>query len=542
MARFTKRLRWATIVAALAIAVAGCSEAGAPNGGTTGSSAGAGQAGTITYQLYLQASAFSPFTALTGGDGQVSLLQFQPLLSVTGDKYVPRVAEKWDVNADATQYTIHLRKATWSDGKPITSKDVAFSLAATADPKTAAVWAGAMAPIKGAKEFQDGTAKTISGIATPDDRTVVITLAQPHAGFLANLVQVGIVPEHVYGAIAHDKFKGNEAFHTPKVGSGPYVFSQWINDDTIEFAANPHFWAPVPAAKLVTKYLTGDAALAQLQTGEVDIAQLPAAEVEPQKADGKITVAQGPGSGEMTLHTALKNGKLADKRVRQAILYAIDRDSIVKKVLSGQAKVVDTALFAPGWAQPPNLVHYGYDPAKAKQLLAAAGWKADTVVRLDINPGQADRDAVMQIVQGQLQAVGIKAQITPLQPAQVTEVVKNNDFDLMITMLNQVPLIEPAAINVRLRCDQVAPAGINITGYCNHKLDDLLDQGMASTEQAKREQAYQQANSIINDDVPILPLYVPTANYGLNKRIAGFDATVSPGLMLTSAEQWKIQG
>ncbi|MFF2653944.1 ABC transporter substrate-binding protein [Streptomyces sp. NPDC058045] len=533
-------MRGATLLAALAIAVAGCSEAGTESDGGN-SSGGKDGSGTITYQLYLQASAFSPFTALTGGDGLVSLLQFQPLLAEAKGAYTPRVAEKWEVNTDATKYTFHLRKASWSDGKPITSKDVAFSLEATADPKTAAVWAGAMLPIKGTKEFQAGKAKNISGIATPDDQTVEITLAKPHSGFLANLVQVGIVPEHVYGGIGHDKFKGNEAFHTPKVGSGPYVFSKWINDDTIEFAANKRFWGKVPAAKLVTKFLAGDAALAQLQTGEVDIAQIPAAEVEPLKGDKKVTVAQAPGSGVMTLHTALKNGKLKDKRVRQAILHAINRESIVKKVLSGQARVADTALFAPDWAQPTDLVRYDYDPAKAKRLLAEAGWKAGTELRLDITPGQADRDAVMKIVQGQLRAVGVKAKITPLQPAQVADVVKNNEFDLMITVLNQVPQIEPSAINVRLNCDQVAPAGVNITGYCDKKLDALLDQGMATTDRAKRQQAYQAANRIINKEVPILPLYVPMANYGVTKRISGFDASVSPALTLITAEQWKIR-
>lgn len=524
------------MLAALAIPIAGCSQAG---GGSEQQTASSGQ---ISFQLYLQASAFSPFTALTGGDSLVSLLQFQPLLAVTKNDYVPRVAEKWDVSTDATKYTFHLRGASWSDGKPVTAKDVAFSLEATADPKTASVWAGAMIPIKGAAEFQAGTADHISGVATPDDKTVEITLTKPHAGFLANLVQVGIVPEHVYGAIGRDQFKGNEAFRTPKVGSGPYVFSKWVDDDTIEFAANPRFWTPVPARTLVAKFLTGDAALAQLQTGEVDIAQLPAAEVAPTKDDGKITVAQAPGPGVMTLHTALKNGKLADKRVRQAILHAIDRESIVEKVLSGQGEVTDTALFAPDWVLPPDMVNYGYDPEKAKKLLAEAGWKAETKVRLDINPGQADRDAVMNIVQGQLQAVGINAEVNPLQPAQVADVVKKNEFDLMITMLNQIPQIEPAAINVRVRCDQVAPAGVNITGYCNEKLDALLDEGMATTDQAKREESYQEANRIINDEVPILPLYVPTANYGVTKRISGFDPTVHPALALIVAEQWTIQG
>lgn len=569
---------WIAVTAAVALLAAGCSEAGPGDAGSSGTSApaavtdsesaapasnseqpGASASGstgapesqggggvsvgtaTINYQLYLQASSFNPFVALTGGDGIISLLQFQPLLSVANNKYVPRLAEKWSVSDDAKTYTFTLRDAQWSDGKPITAEDVIYTIEANLDPKTTSIYGGSMGQIKGAKEFTAGSADKVAGLSAPDEHTVKVELASPNSAFLADWAPIGIVPEHIYSSIALEKLKGNEAFRSPAAGSGPYVFSKWVSDDVIEFVANPKFWADVPAGKLIVKYLAGDAALAQLETGEVDVAQIPAAEVEPLKAEQKVNVLQAPDSNLMTLHTALKNGKLADKRVRQAVLYAINRQAIVDKVLAGQGKVAESALFAPDWAQPADLVKYDYNPDKAKQLLADAGWKADTVVHLDINPGQADRDAVMNIVAGQLNAVGMKAELTPHQPAQMADVVKNNEFDLLITALGQIPTIEPARINIRLMCDQQAPAGVNITGYCNKDLDKLLEEGVSTTDQAKRKDIYQQANKIINDEVPIIPLYVPMASYGVAKRISGFDPTVPLGFMLTMAEIWHPQ-
>lgn len=533
---------WIVAIAAAALVVSGCSEAGPSGSGSQAEATGTGSGGngTINFQLYQQASSFNPFVAGNGGDSSISLLQFQPLLTVTGTDYLPRIADKWDVSSDAKTYTFHLRKATWSDGQPITTKDVLYTVKTTVDPKTGSLFAAPFAAIKGAKEFAAGSASDISGLTAPDDSTVKVELLEPDVSFLAAWPSIGIVPEHIYSSIGNDKLKGSDQFRNPTVGSGPYVFSKWPSDDVTEFVANPKFWTSVPAAALTIKFLTGDTALAQLQTGELDIGQIPAVEVEPQKAAGTFNVMQAPSNSIMTLHTALKSGKLADKRVRQAILYAIDRQSIIDKVLAGQATVVQTALFSPDWALPSDLVKYDYNPDKAKQLLAEAGWKADTQVNLDITPGQADRDTVMNIIAGQLKAVGMNATVRPSQPAQLTELVKNNQFDLLITMLGQSPPTEPARINIRLLCDQQAPAGTNITGYCNPDLDKLLLKGAATLDQNARKDIYQQANKIINDDVPILPLYRPTANYGVAKRISGFDPSIPLTSITVNAESWVI--
>jgi len=528
------------IAAMCLLALAACSPAGESGGG--GGGTGGAATGDVKFELYQKVTAFNPFNALNGGDQTISALQFQPLLTTQDGKFVPKLAEKWDLAPDATQVTFHLRDAKWSDGKPITAKDVVFTLEAQTDPKTKAVFAGPMKNIAGAAEYIAGTAQTISGVSAPDDRTVVIKLAKPNAGLLTDLTQVYVVPQHVYGTLKHEEFKGSDKFRTPSVGSGAYTFAKWISDDEVQFQANPNFWAKPKLKNVYAKVLTGDVALAQLQTGEVDIAEVPAVEVNNLKKDGKVNLVTASGdqaTRNFVLASALGNGKLADKRVRQAILYAINRQAIVDSVLAGHGKVPETSVWAPGWAVPDDLKKYNYDPNKAKALLAEAGWKADTLVRLDIVPGQADRDAVMNIIAGQLQAVGMNAKVTPHQPTEVSKIVANNDFDLLNTFLAVPSTAEPSWINQRLMCDQKSPAGLNIFGYCNPDLDALLAEGVATTDQGKRKDIYQKANRIINEDVPgIFPLYIPDLNYGTTKRVKGFNATTTTPMV--NAEDWSV--
>lgn len=518
------------------LALAACSPAGESDGETGAA------AGDVKVQLYQKVTSFNPFNALNGGDQTISALQFQPLLTTQDGKLVPKLAEKWEVSPDATQVTFHLRDAKWSDGKPVTAKDVVFTIEAQTDPKTAAVFAGPMRNIAGAKEYIEGSAPTISGVTTTDDRTVVIKLASPNAGALTDMTQVYVVPQHVYGSLKHEEFKGNEKFRSPSVGSGAYTFAKWISDDEVQFQANPHFWTKPKLKNVYAKVLTSDVGLAQLQTGEVDIAEIPAVEVNNLKNNEKISVVSASGdqaTREFVLASALQNGKLADKRVRQAILHAINRQAIVDSVLAGHGKVAESPIWAPAWAVPADLKKYDYDPAKAKTLLAEAGWKSDTLVRLDIVPGQADRDAVMNIIAGQLQAVGINAKVTPHQPTEVSKIVAEGDFDLLNTFLTQPSTAEPSFINQRVMCDQKSPAGLNIFGYCNPAVDALLREGVATTDQGKRQEIYQQANRILNEEIPgIFPLYIPDINYGTTKRVQGFNATTTTPMV--NAEDWSV--
>ncbi len=531
-ARSLAKIAGVALIAALTFAA--CTPPGSspePGASPTDASSSTQAGGDLRYHLYQAPTTFSPFHATNGADGEIAGLHFRPLMVTQGEDYHGILAKEWEVSDDLTTFTFTLQETNWSDGTPFTSADVLYTFETFAAPATASGFSGRLGGVKGLTDFQEGKADTITGLTAPDDHTVVIELDAPNVGFMTGLGTLIIVPKHIYGDIAIDQLQTTPEFREPTVGIGPYIFSRWVTDDQIEFVPNEESFEDHPLDHIYAQYLAGDVARAQLETGEIDIAQIAAADVDAAKAAG-INVQAKEGIGVMSLFSALDSGKLADVKVRQAIMYAIDRQSIVDNVLGGNAKIAETLLYQPSWTIPNDLTEYNYDPDKAKALLAEANWDESVEVNLDIVPGQADRDAVMEIIAGQLQAVGINAKLHQVQPAELTTLVEDRKFDLLITILSMSP-VEPALANGRFMCGQ----SLNLAAYCNEELDQLLKEASESADQAVREPLYHDAQRIINRDVPAIPLYVSNQMWGSTDRVQGFDPTIGA---LTSAQNWTV--
>ncbi|PFG66768.1 peptide/nickel transport system substrate-binding protein [Propionibacteriaceae bacterium ES.041] len=533
----SRKVAVAAALTAALLALPGCAPAG-QSGGAGGQGGQGGEANkNFSFYLYQKATGINPYDAGGGADQTLVHLVFQPLLTWANGKYEGRLAESWDFAQDGKTFTFNLKKdGKWSDGKPITAPDLKWALESHLDKKTGSYINGYLGSVKGAQEFRNGQAQEVTGITAPDDTTLKIELNTPNVGFPALLTEAALAPKHVYESIPRDQWKGNQAFREPKVGSGPFLFSRWISDDQTEFTANPGYVPKPKMDKVYAKYLTGDVAAAQLGTGEIDAAEIPAADVKSMKSDPNITVVQKPGNRAMTLHTVVTpTSKLKDQKVRQAIMYAIDRQGIVDSVIGGEGKALDAYLFAPDWVVPPNKNPYNRDVNKAKQLLQEANWDPNTEVNLQIVPGQADRDAVMRIVVGNLTEAGIKAKITPVTAADSGKLVTDGTFDVLISPLTMaVP--EPSLLATRVTCAQRSPNGANIARYCNPELDALMAEGQSTDDQAKRQQAYQKAYMILNTDVMNFPLYSPTLNWGTGKSVNGFDPSANP--ITATAAQW----
>lgn len=540
MSRMTRPRALAAIAAvSAALTGAACTAPGSTSSSSGDKSAGSSSsvAGDLHYALYQQPDSFNPFTALNGADGQIAGLQYRPLLLQGPKSYIPVLASAWGSNSDATVWTFHLANTKWSDGTPFTADDVIYSFEAYTNPATKSSFSGTFATVVGAKDFIAGTAKNISGITAPDDHTVKITLTAPNASFLGGLT-LNIVPKHVFESVDPSKFTGNQMFHDPSVGIGPYIFSKWVNANQIEFVPNKQSTEKHPLAHIYAEFEAGTTAEAQLQTGEVDIAQVAAADVAQLGGASGVKVASGTGGSVMSLWTALDNGLLANQKVRQAILYAIDRQSIVKNVLAGQATVPQTMIFAPAAALPKDLINYDYDPTKAKELLKEANWDPSTPVDLDIVPGQSDRDATMTIVAGELQAVGINAKVKQLQPAQVSALTTTDrkDMDLLITVLAVNPVDPGATISQRY----TTTGSLNLSKYSNSQVDDLTAQALATADDSKRNALYQKINTILNAETPSIPLYVEKSIWGTTSRVQGFDPATPAATALTFAQDWSV--
>lgn len=530
-------------LAGLALLATACSGGGDEPGNGSSGQEGDDPSGSrdVKVQLYQAPTEFNPLISSFGPNHLIEELHWDSLLSVTADsEYGPRLAESWEVSEDGKTWTFHLREdVKWSDGEPFTSEDVLFTYNLYANPATGSANVGKFANVQGAAEVAEGAADAVSGFTAPDEHTFVIELVEPNGALLIELVQpiLFILPEHVVSEFPLEGLSENPFFREPTVGIGPYVFERWVTDDQVELHANPEYRTELGLDRVFAQYLTTDVATAQLETGEIDYAQVAAPDVARVEGLDGVTMHRTEGPGVMALHTAMDSGKLADKRVRQAIMYAIDRESLVEEALAGEGKVVDTLVHGPDWAVPDDLTHYEYNPEKARDLLAEAGWDESTVVNLDIVPGQRDRDTTMTIVAGQLQEVGINAKVKQYEAAKLSEAVGNRAFDLLISGYGLFN-IEPAAMNARLMCEQVG--GANITAYCNEDLDALLEQGVATTDQAEREAIYADAQRIFNEEVPIFVLYVPNTLAATSDRLQGFELNPSIVDAFWNAAEWSV--
>lgn len=498
---------------------------------------GATEEATARVHLYQQPQGFNTLAPTGGADEMISQLQFQSLAQLyPGGEITPELAESWEIAPDAKSITFTLAAdLKWSDGEPLTAEDVVFSYNLYANPTTGSYYSGNLAGISGAADVAAGTATELSGITAPDDRTVTIAFDEPNAAALSTLTGFGarILPAHKLEDVALDALSTSEFFKSPDVGSGPYVFSEWVNDDLVKFAPNTSFRVTPALDAVFAQFMTSDAAVAALQAGDLDAVQLQASDVA-DLAGGDYDIERSSPTSFRAFYSALDSGKLADSRVRQAIMYAIDRKALTENLYGGEATVIDTIALNPAWAVPSGLNDYAYDPEKATDLLEEAGWDFDTLVRLEVVPGDRDRDNALTIIAEQLNKVGIKAEVTPYEAAAIGEAVGNRDFDMLLSGGNLAP--DPSFLSDVLTCAQVETGG-NISGYCNPELDALLAEGKATLGDDQRAPIYAEAQAIINEEVPILPMYATNTIFAVSKKLSGFIPSSTPFL---GAADWKI--
>jgi ABC-type transport system substrate-binding protein len=476
---------------------------------------------------------------------QISTLFLDKLLTVADDWTLqPRLAERWEVAPDARSVTFYLRKGMkWSDGAPLTAKDIWFTFKSTMDTRTAAL-PGPTSIITGYQDFRDGKIDSPSGLVIVDDTTFRLDFDTPNAGFVPSISFLGfqILPEHILGSVDPKQLQQDPYFLNPTVGSGPFTFVKYETDQYIQVQRNPNFWGP--PAKLQQIFVhtsTSDVATAQLQKGEILHTQISVTDTETLKNTPGIKVANKPAAGIFLMAPEVDGQKFNDKRVRQALVYAIDRQGIVDQVLKGYGRVVNSHIIGPDWAVNPNLNTYAYNPDKARALLQEAKWDPNTPVVINWMNGQggADVQNSLLIAQSQLQAVGIKADFQPLERGPLLDAITKRNFDL-VAYGGGVYTVDPDSTSYVLMCQFAQPKGANNAAYCNPDVDKLFLEGRASADQNVRAKAYQQASALINDDVSHVWLFVADAIYGYSDKLQGLKPHGDFNSAYWNANEWSI--
>ena len=296
---------------------------------------------------------------------------FDGLVRFTPDaRLEPALAERWEVAPGGTRYTFHLRRGVrFHDGTPLVARQVVRSFHRVLDPAARGGRGWPLFPIDGAREFAAGAARSIRGLSAPDDSTLVVTLTEPLAIFpkLLAMPVTAVVPDSTPAD-----------FGEHPVGTGPWKLVEWRHDDYLRFAANTSYWGGAPRSDSLIARIVPEpsTAVAEFESGNVDVLYIPEAETRAwEQTDEKSALLQSaPALRLWYVAINTTRGPLADVRVRQAVNHAIDAAQILEQLIGGRGRlsagVIPPSLEGADTTRRP----YAHDVAKAKALLAAAGF------------------------------------------------------------------------------------------------------------------------------------------------------------------------
>lgn len=454
------------------------------------------------------------FNTINSSDAAAVFLEkfmFDSFLEMTAPgEFVPKLAESFETENNKT-FTIKInQEANWSDGTPVSAEDVAFTLNMIANPKSETAIGGYLTVLEGLDEngkLPEGVTE-IPSVQIIDEKTIQFTTKTTVD---ENMIkeQIGskllILPKHVLGDVAPENLQKDPFMQNPTVTNGPFKYVKYAKDQYVEFVKNEDYYLGEPKLeKLFVKIMPSANLVAQLQTGEIHmnaaggIGKISVQDYETVSGFENIstTTEKTFNYQNITFNTE----KITDKKVRQAIAYAIDRQSIVDKLLQGQAEIVDGPYTSSNPYLNTELELYSYDPEKSKSLLEEANYDFSQTLDLVVPIGNKVREQSADIIAQNLEAVGIKVNITTYDAPTSMSVARSGDFDLILMGISNI--VDPDVTNYY---SSGAPS--NFPKYTNRKVDELLKAGKEEADVENRKEIYNELQSIWQDELPIFTLY-----------------------------------
>ncbi len=416
---------------------------------------------------------------------------------------VPDLAESWD-NPDNVTYVFHLRKGVkFHNGRELRAEDVQYSLNRVLDPKTASPGRSYISSVK--------------AIDVVDPYTVRVTLTAPLPSLLDGLSSnnLAIVPR--------EEVEKNGNLQKVAVGTGPFMLKEWLPDNSMTLVRNPNYFekgAPV-VDKVIFRVIPEQASLlAGVRSGELDMATISdAPTVRLAARDPKVVVMRKPGINVRIFSFNTSRKPFDDVRVRDAIALTLNRDEIVAAAEFGAAQVTGPLPVAvTQWALPPSKLPFASpDIARAKSLLAQAGYPNGLSFKIVCSSTYEGGLAVAQIAQDQLKKIGIDAQLEVVEWGVYIDRWVKRDFDTMIELRGGSP--EPDRFLYRTFH---STGGVNNFLFKDADVDKLLDQGRTLTSYADRKPVYDKLQALLTERAPAVFLYCPVESQVLSPRVKGF--------------------
>ena len=444
------------------------------------------------------------------------LVRYDKNLQLEGE-----LARSWEISGDGLTIIFHLRRGVkWHDGHDFTSRDVLYTYRVTIDPKTPTAYAESFKQVKSAE--------------APDPYTFRVTYARPYAPALESW-GMSILPAH----LLEGKDLTRNVLSRHPVGTGPYIFKEWIPGQKLVLESNREYFEGRPYInRYVYRIIPDNSTMfMELKAGGLDMMGL--SPVQYQRETGsprfreRFNKYRYPAFAYTYLGYNLKNPLFADKRVRQAISSAINKDEIIHGVLLGMGQIAH-GPYKPGtWAWNPHIKDYDYNPERAKRLLAEAGWKdknsAGVLVKdgkpfqfvIITNQGNAERAKTLQIIQQRLKDVGIEVKPRVIEwAAFLSQYIDKRNFDAVIMgwTIGQ----DPDLYDV-WHSSKTGPKELNFIGFRNSEVDRLLEEGRGTFDTEKRRKCYYRIQEVLAEEQPYTFLYVPDALPVVSSRFHGIE-------------------
>jgi len=430
---------------------------------------------------------------------------------------VPGLAESWTISKDGLQYTFKLRRGiTFHDGTPLNAEAVKFSIERQINPNHPAYKLGKY-PFA---NFFFGNVKAVEVLS---EERVAFLLNEARASFIAVLAQGAasiVSPTAV--------MKWGPDYPTHPVGTGPFRFASWDRGQRVILEKNPTYWKyPVKVERVIYRPIVEDQArLTELLTGTLDvIVGVPADFVSQLEQNAKITLLKQVGAHVWYLGMNNQKKPFDDKRVRQALNYAVNKDAIVKDVLKGTGAASRGPVLPGTWGADPALKPYPYDPERAKKLLAEAGYPSGFSTTLwvpESGSGMQAPVAMSTVMQSNLKAVGVNVSLQTMEWGAYLAKLRTKEQELFALSWMAGTEDPDMVMYPLLHSSQWTPVGPNRALYKNARFDTLLQQARLTTDQAKRAQLYREAQRVLVDDAPWVFVDHEIQIAALSKRVQGF--------------------
>ena len=538
MKGFMRRLLSLSLAATLGLTLAGC----ASGGQDVGTQASAEGEKIVNVGVTDSLGGVNPFVIDQTEINKYAVgLMFLPLLELDPELNFQGMLADSVTTEDNINFVVHIDDAaTWSDGTPVTAADVEYTVRRLASPvvNNTTLMLYAFEGV-GDDGFVEQGAESVAGLQIIDDKTIQFTSKYPMAlttfeNTYARYLHV--MPKHVIEQFSEEELLTADWFNHPDVISGPFFLKDFDNDHYISYEANADYWRGAPKIdKLNIRIVDASQVYSGLQSGEIDITHhtmtaIPQEDFDSIEALENVETVYG---APITNQSAfIQTVNIPDARVRQALVYAIDRQQLVDQLLKGHGEVVDGFVSSASPFFSEEVTPISYDPDKAKQLLEEAGWDGTQTLRFYVNSGDSTFVNGAQVLVAQWEAVGINVEVKTVDLATLMKIAGSTDYDILAVQYTYAP-VDPYP-----DVDWLLGGEGSWTGYHSDEISEALAGTQQTSDVEEIKDLYAVVDKKVQEDVPMFSAYIISAQGAVSNRLTG--AAPSAYGFFNDVQNWDV--